>query len=97
MFKHWEFITTMIAIVGLGLSLATLNITLYNGLRSDMQAMRAEARADREAWEAESARLRAEDRADREAWGGREQPAPGRSPRRPRGMGGREHPSPGRR
>ena len=62
MFKrNWEIITTLIGIIGLGLTLVTLNITLYNGLRSDM-------RADREAWEATSTRLRAEARADREAW-----------------------------
>ena len=57
-----------IAIVTVGLALAGLDITSYNGLRSDMRDMRAEARADREAWEAESARLRAEDRASLEAW-----------------------------
>ena len=57
-----------IAIVAVGASLAGLDITSYNGLRSDMQAMRAEARADREAWEAKSARLRTEARANLEAW-----------------------------
>ena len=57
-----------IAIVGVGLALAGLGITSDNGIRSEMQAMRAEARADREAWQAESVRLRAEDRANLEAW-----------------------------
>ena len=56
-----------IAIVTVGLALAGLGITSDNGIRdeiqavrSEMQAMRAEARADHEAW-------RAEARADREA------------------------------
>ena len=71
-----------IAIVTVGLALAGLDITSDNGIRSEMQAMRAEARADREALrtEAQSDRealraealadheaLRAEARADREA------------------------------
>ena len=60
-----------IAIVTVGLALAGLDITSDNGIRSEMRAMRAEARADREALraEAQSSReaLRAEARADREA------------------------------
>ena len=64
----FELSQETIAIVTVGLALAGLDITSYNGLRSDMRDMRAEARADREAWEAESARLQAEARADREAW-----------------------------
>ena len=50
-----------IALVTAGLAPAGLGIAGDNGIRSEMQAMRAEARADREA-------LRAEARADREAW-----------------------------
>ena len=57
-----------IAVVTVGLALAGLIITSNHGIRSEMQAMRAEARADREAWQAESVRLRAEDRANLEAW-----------------------------
>ena len=55
-----------IAIVTVGLALAGLVVASDTAIRSDMQAMRAEARADREAWQAESVRLRAEDRADRD-------------------------------
>ena len=51
-----------------GLALAGLGITSDIGIRSEMQALRAEARADREAWQAEARALRAEARADREAW-----------------------------
>ena len=57
-----------IAIVTVGLALAGLGITSDIGIRNEMQAMRAEARADREAWQAEARALRAEARADREAW-----------------------------
>ena len=57
-----------IAAVTVGLALAGLIITSNHGIRSEMQAMRAEARADREAWQAESVRLRAEDHANLEAW-----------------------------
>ena len=64
-----ETITIVIAIVAVGASLATLNITSYNGVRSDMQAMPAEARADREAWQAETRALRTQAGADREALG----------------------------
>ena len=38
-----------VAIVIVGLALATLVVTGDNGIRSDVQAMRAEAGADREA------------------------------------------------
>ena len=48
-----------ITIVTVGLALATLVVTGDNGIRSDMQAIRAEARADREAWQAEARALRA--------------------------------------
>ena len=61
-----------IAIVTVGLALAGLDITSDNSIRSEMQAMRAEARADREAMRAEAhadrEALRTEARADREAW-----------------------------
>ena len=58
-----------IAIVTVGLALAGLDITSGNSIRSEMQAMRAEARVDREAWQAEARALRAEAGADREALG----------------------------
>ena len=57
-----------IAIVTVGLALAGLVVASDNAIRSEMQAMRTEARADREAWQAESVRLRADDRASLEAW-----------------------------
>ena len=58
-----------IAIVTVGLALAGLDVTSDNAIRSEMQAIRAEARADREAWQAEARALRAEAGADREALG----------------------------
>ena len=61
-----------IAVVTVGLALAGLVVAGDNGIRSEMQAMRAEARADREAIRAEARAdreaIRAEARADREAW-----------------------------
>ena len=56
-----------IAIVTVGLTLATLVLTLAGFVISSTGDIRAEARADREAWQAESARLRDEARADRAA------------------------------
>ena len=58
----------MIAIIGVGVALAALDVTTTSALRAEIQAVRVEARADREAWRAESQALRAEVRADREAW-----------------------------
>ena len=58
-----------IVIVTAGLALAGLVVASDNAIRSEMQAMRAEARADREAWQAEARALRAEAGADREALG----------------------------
>ena len=58
-----------IAIVTVGLALAGLDITSGNSIRSEMQAMCAEARTDREAWQAEARALCAEAGADREALG----------------------------
>ena len=61
-----------IAIVTVGLTI--LGTILYSTgrledrIRADIQAVQAEARADREAWQTESARLRDDARADREAW-----------------------------
>ena len=57
-----------IAIVTVGLTLAALVLTLAGFVISSTNDIRAEARADRAAWQAESARLRAEARADREAF-----------------------------
>ena len=57
-----------IAIVTVGLALAGLDVTSDNSIREVIRAVRAEARADREAWQAEAQSLRAEARADREAW-----------------------------
>ena len=56
-----------IAIVTVGLALAGLDITSDNSIREEIRAVRAEARADREAWQAEAQSLRAEARAEREA------------------------------
>ena len=71
----FKLVQETIAIVTVGLALAGLDVTSDNRIRSDMQAMRAETRSDREAWQAESDRLRAEDRARPEAWQ-RVRPAP---------------------
>ena len=57
----------MIAIIGVGVALAALDVTTTSALRAEIQAVRVEARADREAWRAESQALRAEAHADREA------------------------------
>ena len=56
-----------IAIVTVGLTLATLVLTLAGFVISSTSDIRAEARADRAAWQAESVRLRDEGRADRQA------------------------------
>ena len=63
-----------IAIVTVGLALAGLDVTSDHAIRSEMQdirsemqAMRAEARADREAWQTEARATRAESQAGREA------------------------------
>jgi len=55
------------AIVTVGLTLATLVLTLAGFVISSTSDIRAEARADRAAWQAESARLRDEAHADRAA------------------------------
>ena len=57
-----------IAILTVGLTLAALVLTLAGFVISSTNDIRAEARADRAAWQAESARLRDEARADREAF-----------------------------
>ena len=57
-----------IAIVTVGLALAGLDITSDNSIREEIRAVRPEARADREAWQAEAQSLRAEARAEREAF-----------------------------
>ena len=68
-----------IAIIGVGVALATLMLTSVSELRSDvrediaqlgteMRQMRDDARADRQAWQAEARQMRDEARADREAW-----------------------------
>ena len=53
-----------IAIVTVGLTLAALVLTLTGFVSSSTNDLRAEARADRAAWQAESA----ENRANLEAW-----------------------------
>ena len=58
----FELSQETIAIVTVGLALAGLDVTSTHGIR-------AEARADREAWQAEARALRAEAGADREALG----------------------------
>ena len=50
-----------LAILGVGVALAALILTSTAGVRSEIQAVRTEARADREA-------MRAEARADRQAF-----------------------------
>ena len=50
-----------IAIIGVGVALAALDVTTTSALRAEIQAVRVEARDDREA-------MRTEMRADREAW-----------------------------
>ena len=57
-----------IAILTVGLTLAALVLTLAGFVIGSTNDIRAEARADRAAWQAESARLRDEARADREAF-----------------------------
>ena len=65
-----------IAVIGVGVALAVLFVTVTNDIRAEARADRAafqaenarlreEARADRAAFQAESARLREEARADR--------------------------------
>lgn len=58
----------MLAIIGVGVALAALDVTTTSALRAEIQAVRVEARADREAWRAEARAVRAEAHADREAW-----------------------------
>ena len=61
-----------IAIVTVGLTI--LGTILYSTgrledrIRADIQTVRAEARADREAWQTEGVQLRDDARADRDAW-----------------------------
>ena len=57
-----------IAIVTVGLALAGLVVASDTAIRSEMQAMRAEARADRAESQAAREAIRAEARADREAF-----------------------------
>ena len=56
-----------IAIIGVGIALGALILTTTGGLRDELRADRAEARADREAMRAEARADRAEARTDREA------------------------------
>ena len=57
-----------IAIGTVGLTLATLVLTLAGFVISSTNDIRDEARADRAAWQAEAQSLRDEARADREAF-----------------------------
>ena len=57
-----------VAIVTVGLALAGLGFTSDNAIREEIRAVRAEARADRDIWQAVAQSLRAEARADREAF-----------------------------
>ena len=57
-----------VAVVTVGLTLAALILTLAGFVIGSTNDIRAEARADRAAWQAEAQSLRAEARADREAW-----------------------------
>ena len=56
-----------VAIMTVGLTLAALVLTLAGFVIGSTNDIRAEARADRAAWQAEAQSLRAEARADREA------------------------------
>ena len=56
-----KFSQEMIAVIGVGVALAALDVTTTSALRAEIRAFRVEARDDREA-------LRAEMRADREAF-----------------------------
>ena len=60
-FDMSRFSQESLTIIGVGIALAALTLTGFTGVRSEFQAIRAEARADREA-------LRAEARADRETF-----------------------------
>ncbi len=54
-----------LAILGVGVALAALMLTSISGLRTEIQAVQTEARADREAVRAEIQTVRVEARADR--------------------------------
>ena len=62
-----RFSQETIAIIGVGIALAALNFTSTNGIHGEIQTVRAEARADRDALRAEARADRAEARADRDA------------------------------
>ena len=55
-------------VIAVGLSLAALQVNSVDNIRSDMQALREEARADRAEAIADRAAIRDENRADREAF-----------------------------
>ena len=55
-----------IAIIGVGIAMIALGLSVAESLRDEMRADRAEARADREAIREEMRAIRAEARADRE-------------------------------
>ena len=57
-----------IAIVTVGLALAGLIVTSTISIRNEIRTVRAEALADRTAWQEESRVLRAEARTDRETF-----------------------------
>ena len=61
---RFRFSQETIAIATVGVTLVTLMPTM----RADIAVLREEARADREAWQAEARQLRDETQADREAW-----------------------------
>ena len=62
-----KFSQEMIAVIGVGVALAALDVTTTSALRAEIQALRVEARDDREALRAEMRAGRVEARDDREA------------------------------
>ena len=64
--RRSRFSQETITIVAVGVTLAGLILVTNSDLRDEVAAMRAQAQADREAWQAESRQLRNEAAADRE-------------------------------
>ncbi len=66
--RRSRFSQETITIVAVGVTLAGLILVTNSELRDEVAAMRAQAQADRDAWQAESRQLRDEVAADHEAW-----------------------------
>ena len=63
--RRSRFSQETVAIVAVGVTLAGLILVTNSDLRDEAAAMRAQAQADRDAWQAESRQLRDEAAADR--------------------------------